>query len=69
MYSSLLSQGVHKIDSRIITIRSKYWSRFINYKESVLANLRWYINVVFICEGVFVQVMLLTYKIFNHNML
>ena len=52
MYSSLLSQGVHKIDSRI-TIRSKYWSHFINYEESVLASLQWYINVVFIREGVF----------------
>jgi hypothetical protein len=52
MYSSLLSQGVHKIDSRT-TIRSKYWSRFINYEESVLASLQWYINVVFIREGVF----------------
>jgi hypothetical protein len=48
----LLSQGVHKIDSRI-TIQSKYWSRFIKYEEYVLASLRWYINVVFIHEGVF----------------
>ncbi len=52
MYFFLMSQGVHKIDSRI-TIRSKYWSHFIKYEESVLASLRWYINVVFICERVF----------------
>ena len=52
MYFFLLSQGVHKIDSRI-TIQSKYWSCFIKYEESVLASLRWYINVVFIHEGVF----------------
>ncbi len=52
MYFFLLSQGVHKIDSRI-TIRSKYLSHFIKYEESVLASLRWYINVVFIHEGVF----------------
>jgi hypothetical protein len=47
-----MSQGVHMIDSRI-TIRSKYWSCFINFEESVLASLRWYINVVFFHEGVF----------------
>jgi hypothetical protein len=52
MYFFLLSQGVHKIDSRI-TIQSKYWSRFIKYEESVLASLQWYINVVFIRERVF----------------
>ncbi len=68
MYFFLLSHGVHKIDSRI-TIRSKYWSRFIKYEESVLASLRWYINVVLSVKGCFVQVMLLTYKIINHNML
>ncbi len=50
--SFLMSQGVHMIDSRI-TIRSKYWSCFINFEESVLASLRWYINVVFLREGVF----------------
>ena len=47
-----MSQGVHMIDSRI-TIRSKYWSRFINFEESVLASLPWYIYVVFFREGVF----------------
>jgi hypothetical protein len=38
IYFFLLSQGVHKIDSRI-TIQSKYWSSFIKYEESVLASL------------------------------
>jgi hypothetical protein len=52
MYFFLLSQGVHKIVSRI-TIQSKYWSSFIKYEESVLASLRWYNNVVFIRERVF----------------
>ncbi len=40
------------IDSRI-TICSKYWSRFINFEESVLASLRWYIIAVFFREGMF----------------
>ena len=52
MYFFLLSQGVHKIGSRI-TIQSKYWFCFIIYEESVLASLRWYINEVFFREGVF----------------
>ncbi len=47
-----MSQGVHMIDSRI-TIRSKYWSHFINFEESVLAILCLYIDVVFLHEGVF----------------
>jgi hypothetical protein len=48
-----MSQGVHMIDSRI-TIRSKHWSSFTNFEESVLlASLCWYINVVFLCKGVF----------------
>jgi hypothetical protein len=47
-----MSQGVHMIDSKI-TIRSKYWSHFINVEEFVLASLHWYINVVFFREGVY----------------
>ncbi len=49
-----MSQGVHMLDSRI-AICSKYWSRFIYHEESLLASLRWYINVVFDREGVFCQ--------------
>jgi hypothetical protein len=68
MYFFLLSQGVHKIDSRI-TIRSKYWSRFINMKNLFLqvydGTLMWCLSM----KGCFIQVMLLTYKIINHNMI
>ncbi len=49
-----MTQGEHILSSRF-AIRSKYWSQFINHEESVLAGLRWYINVVFDREGVFCQ--------------
>ncbi len=49
-----MTQGEHILNSRF-AIRSKYWSQFINHEESVLAGLRWYINVVFDREGVFCQ--------------
>ena len=47
-----MTQGEHMLNSRF-AICSKYWSQFINYEESVLAGLRWYINVLFNHEGVF----------------
>ncbi len=49
-----MTQGEHILNSRFV-IRSKYWSQFINHEESVLAGLRWYINVVFDHEGVSYQ--------------
>ena len=47
-----MTQGEHMLNSRL-SIRSKYWSQFINHEESVLAGLRWYIIVVFDHEGLF----------------
>ena len=49
-----MTQGEHILNSGF-AICSKYWSQFINHEESVLAGLRWYINVVFDREGVFCQ--------------
>jgi len=53
-FSLLFTQGEHILHSRF-AIRSKYWSQFINHDETVLAGLRWYINVVFDRAGVSYQ--------------
>jgi hypothetical protein len=54
-----MTQGEHMLNSRL-SIRSKYWSQFINHEESVLAGLCWYINVVdhkgVFCQGTDVKI-------------